>query len=147
MQAVTQENNKTWVFDRWRLYVAFELQGWRWNLRYTHWGWEVTGNADFREDAIIDALDMADRIEHDGEFRLNYSFVVNGEQCEWQFHPNELVDVVLFCAVSRTNQLEKDLSRWEMRTESGLLCDPKHPIQIYKSDKPIYVSLKAGTGA
>jgi hypothetical protein len=147
MQAVTQENNKTWVFDRWRLYVAFELQGWRWNLRYTHWGWEVSDYADFREDAIIEALDMADRIEHDGEFRLSYSFIVNGEKCRWDFHPNELVDHVLYCAISRTKQLEMDKHRWEIRTEEGFLCDPTHPIQIYKSDKPLNVSLKAGIGA
>lgn len=147
MSLVSSDDNKTWVFDRWRLYVAFELQGWRWNLRDTHWGWEVTGNADFREDAIIDALDMADRIENDGEFRLRYSFIVNGEKCEWEFHPNEMVSTVLYCAISRTNQIEMDTNRWEIRTEEGFPCDPTHPVQIYKSNKPLNISLRAGEGA
>lgn len=147
MSLVSSNDNKTWTVGGWRLYVAFELTGWRWNLRNVEWGWEIKGDEDFREDAIMTALDTAEAIDSQSPAaHRGYMLLVNGSPASISVLPTAPLSDVLQQALIETEYTQ--FQNWEVRMQNGFLCEQHMPIQVFFShqSEPLSVTLPAGVG-
>ena len=137
------ENNLTWDLGNYRVYVAEEIGGFRWNVRKNPPGWEIDGCADNRENAIIDALGRIEALEI-SDMKVEYRIILNTEDKRVQAKPSSTAMEVFLIA----NGMDKsvNMSRWEARTINGHHIPWNAEIHLFVDWQPIVFGLRAGIG-
>lgn len=129
-------NNLTWVIGNWRIYVAEETDGWRWNCRFQPMGWEISGNIDTRENAIIVVFYLVQEIES-GQYDEPYRVLFENREVEIIAEPDMSVRTFIDHAILLFGQEEFSGMTWRLTSSIGIEAEHNLHIGVYRNYQPL----------